>query len=127
MPPAAAEIAFQRGDVWLLRGVVGDDANKQRPVLVISRDDLNRGEGLVIVPFHSQEIDRKLSFGCCVKFAAGEAGLTRECVAKCDRITAIVKTQIDLRRGKIGRATAVKMQEVVDVIRYVIRDESLKP
>lgn len=104
---------------------VVSDALKDRPIIIVSRDELNRGIGVLAVPFYSQQLEKRKTFKSCVHFSAGESGLPKECVAKCDEISEYDKTEIDFRRGPIGRAKPEKMRQIVDAIRYCIRDESL--
>lgn len=121
-------VPVQRGQVFRLvsdssSGAVDVMAN--RPVLIVSRDDLNRGSSVLAVPFTSQQLEKRAPLPWCVPFRRGEAGLDRDCVAKCDQVSTIDKTAIDFRRGPVGRATAKQMRAVVDAIRYCLRDDSL--
>jgi mRNA-degrading endonuclease toxin of MazEF toxin-antitoxin module len=105
-------------------GEVPDDG-KRRPLLVVSRDDLNRGNAVQVVPFYSQQLDKRRKQKSCVFFAAGEAGLPKDCVAKCDEMGSIDKIHLDFSEGQLGRVEAPKMKQVVDAIRYCIRDDTL--
>jgi mRNA-degrading endonuclease toxin of MazEF toxin-antitoxin module len=119
----------ERGQIyWLslhLSGVVEDGSLKDRPVLIVSRDELNRGISVLAVPFYSQQLEKRSKFRSCVLFQAGESGLAKQCVAKCDEISIIEKAEIDFRRGPIGRAQPEKMRQIIDAIRYCIRDDTL--
>jgi mRNA-degrading endonuclease toxin of MazEF toxin-antitoxin module len=119
----------QRGQVFRLLSQeppgAAPDVMANRPVLVVSRDELNRGSSVLAVPFTSQQLDKRASLPWCVTFLRGEAGLDKDCVAKCDQISVIDKTALDFRRGAIGRATTEKMQAVVKAVRYSIRDDSV--
>jgi mRNA-degrading endonuclease toxin of MazEF toxin-antitoxin module len=112
----------QRGDVFYAPFGEG----KPRPVVVVSRDDLNRGGSVVVVPFTTQKVDNRRSLPWCVFFPAGESGLAYDCVAKTDEIAHVTITDLDWRRGRTGRLLAPRMNEIVRAIRYTIRDADLQ-
>ncbi|MFO1019107.1 MAG: type II toxin-antitoxin system PemK/MazF family toxin [Planctomycetales bacterium] len=90
---------IRRGEVYWLKP---DATGKQRPVVIISREDLNGGHSLVGVPFYSQQLEKRTQQAWCVFFAAGEGGLTKDCVAKTDEVSMIDKLDVDLQRGPLG-------------------------
>ena len=112
----------QRADVFYAPFGEG----KPRPVVVVSRDDLNRGDYVVVVPFTTQKLDNRGGLQSCVLFRAGESGLARDCVAKTDEITFVSITELDWKRGRVGRVLAPRMNEIVRAIRYMIRDDDLQ-
>jgi mRNA-degrading endonuclease toxin of MazEF toxin-antitoxin module len=111
----------QRGDVYYAPFGQG----KPRPVVVISRDDLNRGDYVVVVPFTTQRLVQRGGLQWCVPFKAGESGLVQDCVAKTDEITFVATTDLDWKRGRVGRILAARMSEIVRAIRNMIRDDEL--
>jgi len=111
----------ERGALYYLP--FGD--GKMRPVVVVSRDNLNAGDFVVVVPFTTQKLERRRHLDSCAFFHAGEGGLKEDCVAKADEITRIQKVEIDWRAGRLGRLTNDQMKRIVRAIRFVIRDESL--
>lgn len=116
-------MAPQRGDIyWLPFGQEG----KERPVVVVSRDPLNEGDFVVVVPFTTQKLERRKLLKNCVFFRAGQCGLLEDCVAKADEITRILTTEINWQKGKLGRLLVPDMAKIVRAIRYVIRDDDLK-
>lgn len=66
-----------------------------RPVLIISREPLNRGGYAVVVPITSSHFDRRSHLPNCVPFRAGQFGLTKDSVAQCEAILSIERSQID--------------------------------
>ena len=111
----------QRGDVFYAPFGEG----KPRPVVVVSRDDLNRGDYVVVVPFTTQKLENRGVLQFCVLFKAGESGLAQDCVAKTDEITFVSVTELDWKRGRVGRVLAARMKEIVRAVRYMIRDDDL--
>ena len=49
----------------------------RRPVIVVGRNELNRGSQLVIAPLTSMHVERRSHLPNCVPFAAGEFGLNQ--------------------------------------------------
>ena len=49
--------------------------------------------------------------------------LVEDCVVKADEIGTLDKTKFDLARGAIGRLKPKRMAEILDALRYVVRDD----
>lgn len=107
---------------WLKDG--GTEAEKNRPIVIVSRDDLNAGNSVLAVPFYSQQLEKRRNQKFCASFNAGDGGLPKDCVAKCDEITLLDKDDIDFVRGRMGRFNGPQMERVIKSIRYALRDES---
>ena len=115
----------QRGQLFLLLPDADDPEQKQRPVVIISRDDLNGGHSVLAIPFYSQQLDKRRSQENCVFFRAGEGGLSKACVAKPPPPQLIRKTELDSTIGPIGRFNAAQMAKRVLAVRYSVRDDDL--
>ncbi|MGW8256123.1 MAG: type II toxin-antitoxin system PemK/MazF family toxin [Thermoguttaceae bacterium] len=111
----------QRGEIYNVPFGQG----KPRPVVIVSRDNLNNGDYVIVVPFTTQKVEERKKLKDCVFFNAGEGQLKEHCVAKTDEITRILKTEIDWKIGRIGRLTVPQMSKIVRAIRYTIRDDEL--
>ncbi len=98
---------------------------KKRPVIVVSRDNLNNGNYVVVVPCYSQQVEKRKQFPQNVHFHAGQFGLQKECIACTDQITYIDKKLIDWKNDKIGRVDVRAMQQIVKAIRWAVRDDDL--
>ncbi|MCE9545300.1 MAG: type II toxin-antitoxin system PemK/MazF family toxin [Planctomycetia bacterium] len=105
--------------------VSGEEKRKERPYLVVSRDELNRGFYVTAVPLYSQQLEERRKHRSAVFFSAGDAGLNKDCVAKCDEIGPLDKADMPLARGPIGKADAEKMMQIVNAIRFCIRDHTV--
>lgn len=99
---------------------------KRRPIIVVSRDHLNDGKYVVVVPCYSQQIPRRKRFPQNVLFQAGEGNLPTECLARTDQVTYVDKKLIDWKHDRIGRADAAMMGRIVKAIRWTIRDDELE-
>lgn len=114
----------QRGGVYLLPAPEQD--GKQRPYVVVSRDDLNRGGCCLAVPFYSKNLEQRRTRKYCVFLSADPArGVDKDCVAKADEVSLISVSAIDWKRGLLGRLKVEQMREIVIAIRHAIRDEDL--
>ena len=95
----------------------------RHPVIVVSREELNRGEVISAVLVTSAHFRARSKFANCVPFNAGEFGLIRECVAQCESIGPILVSQLDLADGPIGVLDEMALRDVVRAIGYVIESE----
>jgi mRNA-degrading endonuclease toxin of MazEF toxin-antitoxin module len=106
-----------RGEIYALKGGP-DSGGKRRPVLIISNDVLNGGHSVLAIPFYSQQLDKRRGQKWCAEFAAGEAGLAKDCVAKTDEITLIDKLDIDLANGYVGKLDDSQLQRVIEALKW---------
>lgn len=102
-----------------------EDGEKARPIVIVSRDELNRGDRVLAVPFYSQQVEKRAKQKWCALFKAGEGGLKKDCVAKGDEIQLIDPIEILWRRGKLGRFNADQMDRVIIAVRHALRDSAL--
>ncbi len=109
----------KRGELYRLKKRGAD--GKARPVLVVSRDALNRGHSLLVVPFYSQQLDQRSTLPWCSLFQIGEGGLDRKCVAKADELSRIDKLLVDLAAGPIGQFNPAQMGRVVEAMLWALQ------
>jgi mRNA-degrading endonuclease toxin of MazEF toxin-antitoxin module len=67
------------------------------PVIVVSREELNRGDRVVAVLCTSQKFAARSKLPHCVPFQAGQFGFTKDCVAQCENILLLDKIDLALR------------------------------
>jgi mRNA-degrading endonuclease toxin of MazEF toxin-antitoxin module len=92
-------------------------------VIVISREDLNRGSYALVVVCTSARFAVRRTLANCVPFQAGHFGFTADCVAQCENILSIEKSQLDLAAGPVGILDDVALRDVVKAIGYVIESD----
>ena len=90
------------------------------PVIVVSREDLNRGFYALVVVCTSSRFAARSQLPSCVPFQAGEFGFTTNCVAQCENLLSIDKKQLDLSAGPVGVLDDTALREVTKAIGYVI-------
>ena len=66
------------------------------PVIVVSREELNRGHYALVVVCTSARFAVRSQLPNCVPFRAGAFGFTTDCVAQCENLFSIDLAQIDL-------------------------------
>ena len=93
------------------------------PVIVVSREDLNRGRYALVVVCTSARFSVRSALLNCVPLRAGRFGFTADCVAQCDNMLSIEKAQLDLADGPIGILGEPEMRAVVKAIGHVIESD----
>lgn len=92
---------MKRGDV------VWAALDKRRPAIVVSTDRRNDlATDVVLVPCSRSGRLREWH----VALRRGEAGLPKDCFAKCEQVTTLPKSQIEA--GEIGRISDARLVEV---------------
>ena len=93
------------------------------PVIVTSRESLNRGRYALVVPYTSSRFSVRSTLANCVPFRAGEFGFTVDCVAQCENMLSIDQAQIDVRAGPTGELDGAAFRNVVRAIGFVIQSQ----
>ena len=93
------------------------------PVIVVSREELNRGRYALVVVCTSARFTARSRLPNCVPFQAGQFGFTADCVAQCENVLSIDKTQLDLDAGPIGVLDAGVLRDVIKAIGYVLESD----
>ena len=92
-------------------------------VIVISREDLNRGRYVLSVVCTSARFASRSNLPNCVPFRAGQFGFTVDRVAQCENIVSIEKMQLDLAAGPVGVLDEVTMRDLIRAIGHVIESD----
>src|SRR3954452_1604193 len=83
------------------------------PVIVVSREDLNRGNYALVVVCTSARFAVRQGLPNCVPFQAGQFGFTTDCVAQCENMLSIDKAQLDLVAGPLGVVDDISLRDVI--------------
>ena len=62
----------------------------------------------------------------CVPFQVGQFGFTSDCVAQCENILSVHKSQLDLAVGALGKLDDRTMREIIKAVGYVM-DSDCEP
>jgi mRNA interferase MazF len=110
---------MHRGEIFLvnLDPARSGEANKQRPVVVVSNDGANAsaergGRGVITVVPITSNVTRVYPFQ--VLLAPAETGLERESKAQAEQVRAI---SVDRLGSAIGEVTHAKMGEIDEALR----------
>jgi mRNA-degrading endonuclease toxin of MazEF toxin-antitoxin module len=109
------------GEIYL-----ADPAGGRRPVVIVSREELNRGNYVVTVLFTTARLGVRSALPNCVPFRAGEFGLPQDCVAQCEAITFVDKSDLDLATGALGVLDNARLRDVIKAIGDVL-DSDCEP
>lgn len=102
------------------------DGAGRRRVVVVSREDLNRGNYVVIVPCTSTRFAARKQLPHCVPFQAGQFGFTQDCVAQCELITPVLLSAVETDAGPLAVLDDVTLRQVVKAVGHVI-DSDCEP
>jgi mRNA-degrading endonuclease toxin of MazEF toxin-antitoxin module len=111
-------LIIQQGEVYLAATESGN-----RPVIFLSREELNRGRWVVAVPVTSAEFAIRSKLPHCVPFANSEFGLTKDCVAQAEAITYIGVSDLDLDAGAIGTLDELRLRDVIKAVGNMMSSE----
>jgi len=95
----------------------------RRPVTIVSRAELNRGNRVVAVPLTSRRLADRRHLPNCVPFRSGQFGLDRECVAQAEAIGQVRVDELDLETGSIGVLDSETHRSLIRAIAYVLGAE----
>jgi len=115
-----------KGESILIVPLPGDiywayiESEHRRPVIIVSRQNLNLGKYVVAIPLTSKNLEKRWNLPNCVQFKAGSFGLKKNCVAQCEGITVVDKDFIQLNSGPIGTLDDEKWHLLSHAIGYVI-------
>lgn len=91
------------------------DAGK-RPVVIVSREELNQGRWVAVVLMTSAQFALRSTLPHCVPIRAGEFGLTKDCVAQAETITYLAISDLDIGDGPLGLLDAQRMRELIRAV-----------
>ncbi len=93
------------------------------PVIVVSRETLNRGRYALVVACTSARFAVRRKLANCVPFQAGEFGFRLDCVAQCENMLSIDQAQLDVTAGPMGMLDKAALQKLIQAIGFVIGSE----
>ncbi len=95
----------------------------QRPVVIVSRKELNRGNWVVAVLVTSANFPTRSQIPHSVPFRAGEFGFVNDCVAQAETISYIAVSDLDLDHGVLGILDEGRMRDLIRAIGNVIASD----
>jgi mRNA interferase MazF len=108
--PSTSSAFPRRGEIYLA------SLDKDRPVLILSVDSLNRyALDVCVVPITSVQ---RPQFSMRVPLAKGEGGLNHNCWAKCDQVTTLEKSFLHAK--PFGTLAPVKLQQIENQVKLAL-------
>lgn len=109
----------RRGDVFnaRLNPTEGSEQAGTRPVVIVSRDAINKNSSVVVVVPLTKAANVKRSYPNHVTLAKGEGGLTVDSVFLGGQVRAISKTRLLTQRGTLATST---MQQIDRALRITL-------
>jgi mRNA interferase MazF len=100
-------VAPARGEVYLaqLDPIRGSEQGGERPVVVMSRDAINRNSPVVIVVPLTDRANKKKTYPSHVVLNAGDGGLRIDSIALGEQIRAIAVSRLSKRLGQLSPAS----------------------
>lgn len=96
------------------------------PVIVVSREALNRGRYALVVVCTSARFAVRSQLPNCVPFRGGDFGFIADCVAQCENLLSVELSQLDLADGPLGTLDDMAFRDVIKAIGYVM-DSDCEP
>ena len=95
-----------RGDVFMadLEPHEGSEQGGTRPVVVVSRDALNRFSPVVVICSITDAANKKKIYPSHVRVPAGSGGLAMDSVIICEQVRAISKTRLRHALGRFDKS-----------------------
>jgi mRNA-degrading endonuclease toxin of MazEF toxin-antitoxin module len=109
---------IQPGEIY----VADHQTATPHPVVVVSREGLDRGRYVIAVMITSTHFSVRSTLPNCVPLRAGEFGLTKDCVAQAETIAPYELTDLDLTTV-IGKLDDDRMRDLIKSIGYVIESD----
>jgi mRNA-degrading endonuclease toxin of MazEF toxin-antitoxin module len=99
---------------------------QQHRVVVVSREELNRGKYVVAALITSQKFASRSKLANCVPIKAGQFGLTQDSVVQGESAGPIRIARLDVAGGPLHKLDDLTFRDVVRAIGYVI-DSDCEP
>jgi mRNA interferase MazF len=111
------QLLVQRGDVFRanLNPKEGSEQAGIRPVIVVSRDAINKSSPVIIIVPCTDAANKPRMYPSHVRFTAGSCGFTMDTIATCEQIRAISKTRLSDKIGTLTRADLTSIEAAIKI------------
>ncbi|MBI4717987.1 MAG: type II toxin-antitoxin system PemK/MazF family toxin [Planctomycetes bacterium] len=97
--------------------------DKRRPIVVVSREELNRGGYVLAVPLTSSKLEIRRELSNCVFIEGRRIGLPKDCVAQLESVSLLAKEYLELEAGPLAALDPETMRAIIRALGYVIDAE----
>jgi mRNA-degrading endonuclease toxin of MazEF toxin-antitoxin module len=113
---------IQPGEIYLADLPPG----QQHRVVVVSREDLNRGKYVIAALITSQKFAARSVLANCVPLKTGRFGLTQDSVVQGESAGPIRIARLDVVAGPLAKLDDLTLRDVIKAIGYVL-DSDCEP
>lgn len=108
---------MKRGDIYdaRLQPTKGSEQSGIRPVLIVSRDAINRASPVIVIVPLTDAVNVKREYPNNVAISQPEGGLTLDSVVLTGQVRAISKTRLLQYRGTLNPITMNKVDRALKV------------
>lgn len=96
--------------------------DKKRPVVVVSRDAMNRGNYVLVAPLTTSHLGTRRDLPSCVYIKGVEYGL-RDCVVQTELTTHLPLEDLDIKSGPVAVLDDPLIRDIVRAVGYVMDAE----
>jgi mRNA-degrading endonuclease toxin of MazEF toxin-antitoxin module len=93
---------------------------QRHKVVVVSREDLNRGKYVVVALITSQRFATRSQLANCVPLLKGQFGMTEDCVVQGEMSGPTPVAQMELTAGPLAVLDDLTVREVIRAIGHVM-------
>lgn len=106
-----------RGELFManLEPSEGSEQGGTRPVVVVSRDALNRFSPVVVICSITDANNKKKIYPSHVKVPAGAGGLRLDSIVICEQVRAISKTRLKEPLGKFDKSVMTSIEAALKI------------
>jgi mRNA interferase MazF len=108
---------MRRGDIYdaRLNPTEGSEQAGVRPVVIVSRDAINKNSSVIVVVPFTKATNVKRNYPNNVRIAKGEGGLTIESVLLGGQVRAISKSRLLRHRGMLSSETMKQVERALRI------------
>ncbi len=108
-----------RGDVYwaVLDPTQGSEQSGTRPVIIVSRDALNRNSPVVVIVPLTDRGNKSTLYPSHVEIKSGEGGITLDSVALCEQVRSVARSRL---KQQIGRLPTQRMADVIAALKITL-------
>src|SRR5437660_1750685 len=107
---------IEQGEIYLYT----DPVIPPHPVVVVSREELNRGDRVVAAIITSAKFAVRSQFANCAVLKNGQFGMTKDCVVQGESVFNAPTANLDLAAGPVGKLDELTLRDVIRAVGYVM-------
>lgn len=110
---------MNKGDIYQanLNPTIDSEQSGNRPVLIVSRNGINRSSPVVvIVPISKYKEGKKVYPSQCLIKANDSNGLDVDSIVKCEQVRAVSKSRLSRKRGFLTQADMHNVDEAIKIV-----------